>query len=138
MATEPERGLLELGEATVQCGPEAALVARRVLASWLDGRYDTRLREDACLLVSELVTNSVRHAGQPLGAPVRITAIARAALLRVAVEDKGDGHVRLRPPDPDEGGFGLNLVDRLAARWGSTHEHSTEVWFELTTTAVPA
>ena len=138
MATEPERGLLELGEATVQCGPEAALVARRFLASWLDGRYDARLREDACLLVSELVTNSVRHAGQPLGAPVRITATARAALLRVAVEDKGDGRVLRRPPDPEEGGFGLNLVDRLAARWGSTHERSTEVWFELTTTAAPA
>jgi anti-sigma regulatory factor (Ser/Thr protein kinase) len=138
MSTEPEGGRLELGEATVRCGPEAALYARRFLESWLDGRYDARLRDDACLLVSELVSNSVRHAGQPPGAPVRITATARAALLRVAVEDKGDGRVLRRPPDPDEGGFGLTLVDRLAARWDSTHEQSTEVWFELTATAGPA
>ncbi len=138
MSAKLDRGLLELGEATVRCGPEAARCARRFLASWLDGRYDARLRDDACLLVSELVSNSVRHAGQPPGAPVRITATARAALLRVAVEDKGHGHVLLRPPDPDEGGFGLTLVDRLAARWGSTHEQSTEVWFELGTTAAPA
>ena len=69
---------------------------------------------------------------------MRVTATARAALLRVAVEDKGGGRVLRRPPDPEEGGFGLNLVDRLAARWGSTHERSTEVWFELTTSAAPA
>ena len=67
---------------------------------------------------------------------MRITATARDALLRVAVEDHGGGRVRRRPPDAGEGGFGLNLVDRLSARWGAAQEDSTEVWFELETVGV--
>lgn len=138
MSAEPGGGLLTLGEATLGCGVEAPQRARGILVRWLDGRFDAQLSEDACLLVSELVTNSVRHAGQPPGAPVRISAAAGDGLLRVDVEDEGHGEVCRRPADPDEGGFGLNLVDLLAARWGISHEHSTRVWFELTTSIAPA
>jgi anti-sigma regulatory factor (Ser/Thr protein kinase) len=83
------------------------------------------------LLVSELVTNSVRHAGRPAGAPLRIRAAAVDGVVRVEVHDRGHGWVRRRSADGRPGGFGLSLVERLAARWGVNHEDGTCVWFEL-------
>jgi anti-sigma regulatory factor (Ser/Thr protein kinase) len=131
MASNPEEGLVQVGEATVACGPEAALAARRVVSGWLDGRADAQFHDDACLLVSELVTNSVLHSDQPAGAPLRISGFALNGVVRVEVEDRGQGPVRRRADDPVDGGFGLQLLDLLAARWGVTHEHGTRVWFEL-------
>jgi anti-sigma regulatory factor (Ser/Thr protein kinase) len=85
----------------------------------------------AVLLVSELVTNSVRHAGQPAGAPVHIRAAPVERGVRVEVEDQGHGPVRRRSSGDDDGGFGLCLVERLAERWGVDHAGGTCVWFEL-------
>ncbi|HZB30327.1 MAG TPA: ATP-binding protein, partial [Streptosporangiaceae bacterium] len=56
-------------------------------------------------------------------------------LLRVSVSDSGPGF-HWRPPDPrrppEEGGYGLVLVDRMARRWGvEPGADSTTVWFEL-------
>jgi anti-sigma regulatory factor (Ser/Thr protein kinase) len=123
--------LVEVDQATVPCGPLAPSVARAVVTQWLDGHGHTELREDACLLVSELVTNSVTHAGQPAGAPLQIRASADKGVVRIEVEDGGHGAVRLRDPDPGRGGLGLHLVDTLAARWGVDRERGTHVWFEL-------
>ena len=36
-----------------------------------------------------------------------------------------------RTGDGQAGGFGLELVEQLAARWGVSHEAGTCVWFEL-------
>jgi serine/threonine-protein kinase RsbW len=122
---------VEVGQATVSGGPRAPFVARWLVTRWLDGHGYTALVDDACLLVTELVTNSIVHAGQPAGAPVQIQAIATDRVVRFEVQDLGHGRVRARAPAAD-GGFGLHLVDRLAARWGVNHEGGTEVWFELT------
>jgi anti-sigma regulatory factor (Ser/Thr protein kinase) len=75
-----------------------------------------KLQYDVRLLVSELVTNSVRHAGQPAGAPVRISAASVDGVVRIEVHDQGQGRVRRRAPDRRAGGLGLHLVERLAAR----------------------
>jgi anti-sigma regulatory factor (Ser/Thr protein kinase) len=131
MASDQEGGLARIGEATLACVPEAASAARTVVSRWLDGRGPPQLRDDACLLVSELVSNSVRHAAQPAGAPLRISAFAAGGIIRVEVEDRGRAPVRRRAADPGTGGFGLELVELIAARWGVDHEHSTRVWFEL-------
>ena len=131
MASNPEGSLVQVGEATVACGPEAALAARTAVSRWLDGRGDAGFRDDACLLVSELVTNSVLHSDQPAGSPLHISGFAVNGVVRVEVEDRGRGPVRRRAADPVGGGFGLQLVELLAARWGVTHEHGTRVWFEL-------
>ena len=131
MSSDHRPGLVEVGHATVPCGPHAPSLARTAVTQWLDSRGDAELVRDACLLVSELVTNSTRHAGQPVGAPVQIRASAVDGVVRVEVEDRGDGAVRRRAPDPLTGGFGLNFVDTLAARWGVIREHGTLVWFEL-------
>jgi anti-sigma regulatory factor (Ser/Thr protein kinase) len=132
MASNPEGSLVQVGEATVACGPEAALAARTAVSGWLDGRaHAESFRDDACLLVSELVTNSVLHSDQPTGSPLHISGFALNGVVRVEVEDRGQGPVRKRAADPVDGGFGLQLLDLLAARWGVTHEHGTRVWFEL-------
>jgi anti-sigma regulatory factor (Ser/Thr protein kinase) len=131
MRSDPDRDLVEIGQATVPCDPGAPFLARTLVAHWLDREGHAELREDACLLVSELVANSVQHAGQPAGAPLQIRATAVDGVVRVHVEDRGHGPVRRRGPDPREGGLGLHLVDTLAARWGINREQGTEVWFEL-------
>lgn len=131
MASDQDGGLVQVGEATLVCGPEAASAARKVVSRWLDGLAHAEFHDDACLLVSELVSNSVRHAEQPAGAPLRISAFAVDGIVRVEVEDRGQGAVRRRAADPGEGGFGLQLVELLAARWGVNHEDGTRVWFEL-------
>ena len=111
-------------------GPEAAAHARRAL-SRLRGDIDPPLLETMRLLVTELIANSVKHAGSDaVGLKV---VVARSAVL-VEVRDQGPG---FEPADREEGqdessGWGLFLVDRLADRWGVAREPSaTSVWFEL-------
>ena len=133
MPSDQAPGLVQEGEATVPSGPEAPFLARTAVSRWLDDRTQPEFLADAGLLVSELVTNSVRHAGQPVGTPVHIRVAADDGVVRVEVEDHGQGAVRLRAPDPRHGGFGLHLLDLLVARWGVSHEHGTRVWFELAT-----
>ena len=84
------------------------------------------------------MTNSVRHTDRPPGAPLRITAAALDGLVRVEVQGQGRGPVRRRAPGSRETGFGLNLVEMLAARWGVDDERGTRVWFELHTRGLPA
>jgi anti-sigma regulatory factor (Ser/Thr protein kinase) len=90
-----------------------------------DGRAET-LR----LLVSELVTNAVRHGGGD--APVEVHAVWNSEV-RVEVVDRGGGFTpgpRDGPLD-EPGGFGLLLVGRLADRWGVEADGETRVWFVL-------
>jgi anti-sigma regulatory factor (Ser/Thr protein kinase) len=131
MASNQEVPLVPVGAATVACGPEAAYAARTVVSRWFGDPTHAEHLEDACLLVSELVTNSVLHADQPQGAPLRISAYAVDGVVRVEVEDGGHGGVPRRTADPRDGGYGLNLVELLAARWGVDREYGTCVWFEL-------
>ena len=103
------------------------------------GGVRQRLR-DVRLLVSELVTNAVRHAnlvGQrhhPL-----VFEVADHAL-RVEVHDPGGGFVPTAPaPDPARpSGWGLYLVAELADRWGVDSDERTLVWFELDRRAAAA
>jgi anti-sigma regulatory factor (Ser/Thr protein kinase) len=135
MASDREPGLVQVGEATIPSGPTAPSLARTAVSSWIEGRGDARFREDARVLVSELVTNSVRHACQSTGAPVHVSAAAVNGVVRVQVKDQGHGPVLPRAPDRRTGGFGLYLVEQLAARWGVDYEDGTRVWFEIATRA---
>ena len=137
MSVDAPPGLDRLGEATVACRPDAPRRARALISRWLQGCADAESRADACLLVSELVSNSILHADQPAGATLRITAAALDGLVRIDVQDQGQGPVSRRAPNLREGGFGLYLVEAIAARWGVDHERGTRVWFELTTRGRP-
>jgi len=95
--------------------------------------------ENAELLVSELVTNSLRHGGLPPEASIEFSVRASAETLMVEVADAGRGfdhHAPFRPRAvagaEAASGWGLFLVDRIADRWGATEvDGETRVWFEL-------
>lgn len=89
--------------------------------------------ETVKLLVTELVTNSVRHAGLPADQPILLAVRRLGTVLRVAVTDDGPGfeHEPGQPLPLVAGGRGLLLVERLSDRWGVTRGRGTCVWFEL-------
>ena len=123
----------DLGDVRLPSGPEMPHAARAAVHDWLDGRAPASVIQDAQLLVSELVTNSCLHAGGANGAPVRIRAGRSNGSLWCEVGDAGrDGVVSRRVPSPvGDGGFGLHIVNLVAAQWGVTHGEGTEVWFTL-------
>jgi anti-sigma regulatory factor (Ser/Thr protein kinase) len=120
-------------EATLRAGPAAPATARAALTRWLSGHVPIEVLEDARLLASELVTNSFRHPKIPDDAALRIAVQLREGAVRVEVRDPGTtGLVARREPDREYGGgFGLQLVDMLATRWGVNRTSGTNVWFEV-------
>ena len=92
-----------------------------------------RLREDVRLLVTELVTNSVRHASLAPFGRIEVRAFVNEEQLRVEVEDSGPGFAaRPRPRSAGQtSGWGLYLVERVASRWGAVPSGGSCVWFEL-------
>jgi anti-sigma regulatory factor (Ser/Thr protein kinase) len=111
-------------------GPTAPARARTALRS-LD-RTLGELRNDADLLVSELVTNSVMHAGANL---VELFATADPDCIRIEVSDPGPGfdrhEARREPSLTGEGGYGLNIVNELSHRWGVNRDGNARVWLEI-------
>src|SRR5690242_14200088 len=103
MPSDGDGAVVKLGQATVLSGRLAPRMARTLLAGWLNSHGLAALHDDACLLVSELVTNSIRHAGQPAGAPVQIRATVTEGVARFQVGDLGRGPVRPRMPDFSNG-----------------------------------
>ena len=85
---------------------------------------------DVKLLVSELVTNSVKYGGE--GALRLQIDTDGPRRLRAEVIDQGVGFVPVARDRPatEVGGWGLHLVQTLSNRWG-VHEGSTHVWFEI-------
>jgi anti-sigma regulatory factor (Ser/Thr protein kinase) len=120
-------------------------VARHAVAG-LAPLLDPGVTENAELLVSELVTNSVRHAGLPSEASIEFSVRASPEVLMVEVADAGQGFDHTSPARPrvvagtaSASGWGLFLVDRIADRWGAAKvDGETRVWFELSPGAVPA
>jgi anti-sigma regulatory factor (Ser/Thr protein kinase) len=110
-------------------GPEAAAKARRELSK-LRGDLDPPLMETLRLLVTELVSNSVRHAHTQT---VVLRVLVGRSLVLTEVTDEGPGFDPAAAPAPDsESGWGLFLVERLAHRWGVNRApEATRVWFEL-------
>jgi anti-sigma regulatory factor (Ser/Thr protein kinase) len=113
--------------------PDAGVAARAAVVTALTDRVAERVLADALLLVSELVSNSVRHAGLSADQSVRVVAGIINGVLRLEVEDPGTtGTVAARVPDLQRGGgFGLRLVEALADSWGTSREGHTRVWAEL-------
>lgn len=113
-------------------GSFAAAEARSALMS-LEQSVDDQVLEDLRLLVSELVTNSVRHAGARPEAGVGLDVELSDARLRVEVSDAGTGfepRARIAGQAQDSG-WGLFLVDQIADRWGVARTNGTTVWFEI-------
>lgn len=124
--------LLEMRFPVTLGAPSAARRSLEDLSSRLDAGTLERIR----LLVSELITNSIRYAGLD-GAHgegwISLKVEENPGVIRVEVTDSGPG---FRPTDfpvvkDRVSGWGLYLVDRLADRWGVDTEQASQVWFEI-------
>jgi anti-sigma regulatory factor (Ser/Thr protein kinase) len=109
----------------------ARAVVREQLGAWGLGALD----DVTVLLVSELVTNSLRHASGPIGVRlVRPAGPSRTLLVEVSDPLPDPPLARDAAPD-DEGGRGMQLVARASRRWGtrqgSAGKTGKTVWFEL-------
>jgi anti-sigma regulatory factor (Ser/Thr protein kinase) len=91
------------------------------------------LLQDLRLMVSEVVTNSVRHAGLREHDRIELRIFVDKERVRVEVHDAGPGFKRPSVPTTmfRDSGWGLYLVDQLADRWGITSGRGTTVWFEV-------
>ncbi|WP_225846875.1 ATP-binding protein [Streptomyces sp. HPF1205] len=97
--------------------PGAATAARRLVSTALDAWELSQLADPATLVVSELVSNAVRHA---TGEGMRIT-VHRLPTGRVhlAVLDRDPTRPQVQPPTPDGvSGRGLLLVEAMSFAWG--------------------
>jgi signal transduction histidine kinase len=93
---------------------------------------DGSFGQTVVLLVSEVVSNAVRHSSAPPEAGISLDTQVTDRAVRVAVTDGGRGFTP-RPRDPDRlgEGYGLYLVAKAASAWGVDSEGGTTVWFEL-------
>jgi anti-sigma regulatory factor (Ser/Thr protein kinase) len=120
---------------TLVAGPASASEARKSLAAIAD-KVPAEKFEDVRLLVSELVTNSVRHSGLATE-EFRVGLVVRMnqSCLRVEIADSGKGFEKtVTPSTPDQqSGWGLQIVERLSDRWGVGLEADagSTVWFEI-------
>jgi anti-sigma regulatory factor (Ser/Thr protein kinase) len=135
-----------MGSATVRSGarvvdmrlpasPEAVATARHGLAPLQDVLTPDRL-DDVRLLVSELVTNSLRHGSLGPDDEVELTVdLHGQAKVRVAVRDPGTGFaLGVRPSDGTvTQGLGLYLLSQLAEAWSITVDGDTSIWFVVST-----
>ena len=122
------------GSISVELVPGPGCPARgRAALSPLVGALAVQDYSDLRLLVSELVTNSVRHARLGPGDRIRLQVEISDRVLRVEVSDPGEGFVA-NTPEPGArgpGGWGLFLTERIADRWGVDRDGEwTTVWLE--------
>ena len=92
------------------------------------------VEDDALLLTSELVSNSVLHAEMVPRDAILLKVESWPDRLRVAVRDPGRSGERpaLLPTEAAHGGWGMRLVERLSDGWGVVERPAcTCVWFEL-------
>jgi two-component sensor histidine kinase len=107
----------------------SAPAAARAAVRGLSGTLDADVLADTTLLVSELVSNSVKYGEGAVQLRVRTRGTHH---VRVEVLDDGDGFApgERRRSRFASGGFGLKLVEQLSSSWG-IHTARTHVWFEI-------
>lgn len=108
----------------------SAEAARRFVESVLSKWGCEVFRDDAVLLVSELVTNAVTHAESACD----VVVVHENRGIRIEVSDSDRHHDPVQQPldlaSPD--GRGLLIVDRVADAWGTSHHDDGKiVWFQL-------
>jgi anti-sigma regulatory factor (Ser/Thr protein kinase) len=126
---------------TDRSSPRSMVVYERHAASvgearsWIDAFLSdctngNTVRDDAQLVVSELVTNALMHGDGALVLRASITGDT----VQISVTDSGDDLPEVLPVDPTRiGGLGLIVVDRIASEWGvSPFPGGKTVWAALT------
>jgi anti-sigma regulatory factor (Ser/Thr protein kinase) len=134
MATKTRRGARKNGQDGLSMAlgrtPEAAALARRAIGE-LRADLDPPLMETLRLLVTELVSNSVRHTKADF-VTLKVAVGKSAVLTEVADAGPSLDSECVEQAGADHTGWGLFLVQRLANAWGVKDDGSTKrVWFEL-------
>lgn len=112
---------------------EAVIAARHSLDR-LEGDLPPEKLEDVRLLVSELVTNSVRHTGISPDEHILLAVVISDGSVRGRVCDPGPGFEKPSEPRPRtdlSGGWGLPIVESISDRWGVERNGCACVWFEI-------
>ncbi|WP_242882756.1 ATP-binding protein [Actinomadura litoris] len=115
--------------------PSSVAVARKRLSSELvaSGVYES-IVDDASVIVSELISNALRHARPLPSGQVKVCWLRRGDLLELEVSDGGAMTEPRRGPGTlsSLGGRGLGIVEALSEGWGVRHEEgATTVWAVL-------
>jgi hypothetical protein len=128
---ELHSAVVDDASARFRAGPDAPFAARRFVTGLLARRpYGARVSaEDARLVVSELATNAVVHAGTPFSVSIRCDGSA----VRISVQDWNTAPPVVRNTAPTApSGRGLRLVDAVTRGWGVEHAiDGKTVWAEL-------
>jgi anti-sigma regulatory factor (Ser/Thr protein kinase) len=112
---------------------DAAAAARRELDGFR-GELDEDVIERSALVVTEVVNNSVTHAGLTAAQPIDLNIQVLPGCLRTEVTDEGSRSFDpvVTPPYPGQNsGRGLWMIDQLTDRWGVDFTRSTRVWCEF-------
>ena len=123
---------------TIRAGLAAPAQARDAVSALPVGEL---ARERLALMVSELTTNSLRHAGLAAGDPIELQVTSDNGNLWVSVRDGGPGFTPPEhgPRSNGAGGFGLAIVAALADRWGvKSSPNGCTVWCALTVAKLDA
>jgi anti-sigma regulatory factor (Ser/Thr protein kinase) len=111
--------------------PGAPSLGRRALER-LAGAVAPSELADLQLIASELISNSVLHAGLDQHELVSMRVAVSGSAVRIEVEDPGRGFTPQAVPESGmDRGHGLALVDRVATRWGIVRAGTTVVWAEI-------
>ena len=134
VAVQVPASFVKAAQFDVGGGPEAIGLARTAVAEFLGDAVGVQRLYDLQLLVSEVVTNAVRHGGARPGEHVDLRMALTTTQVRLEVRDPGPGFHDVTPQLPDSdrgGGYGLYLVDLFANEWGVSGAEGTCVWFEV-------
>jgi anti-sigma regulatory factor (Ser/Thr protein kinase) len=131
-----------LADIGVAMDATAPRVARRIVSTCLAESVVPLVLENVRLIVSELVTNSLRHSGVPMGGQLFLRVDVWHERCRLEVQDSGhEGVVGMLPFDAlSGGGLGLRLVEQLSEEWGVIRRVGgpTRVWAQFNRASPPS
>jgi anti-sigma regulatory factor (Ser/Thr protein kinase) len=124
-----------MSSVTIPHARSSVSAARHALADELTANgIPARMRDDAVLVLSELVSNAIRHAEPLPTGDIRVRWSLRRDLLHLEITDGG---ALTRPQaaaaaSSSLGGRGLNIVRTICSEWGVTEDGSAvTVWADL-------